>query len=184
MADVSEAGSTRSCGVGNCACLVQSQGGLGDTSGPRIDRIPPTRPPWWRRQYRELKKIIFLRPSTCPIDLFGPVANRRILKRLHAAFCLLVSYNTLARLSPRINYFLGAALRYYSSLYSSVDRRSSSECQRCRHASRRVDAASCRPAFLQQAASRPRRRPSSASACNGPSRRRPRRRPRARAAPR
>ena len=27
-------------------------GALGETSGPRIDRIPSTRPPWWRRQYR------------------------------------------------------------------------------------------------------------------------------------
>ena len=28
---------------------------LRETTGPRIDRIPSTRPPWWRRQYRELK---------------------------------------------------------------------------------------------------------------------------------
>ena len=49
---------------------------LGDPSGtgPRIDRIPPTRRPW-RRQYRDIKKLIFLTPNACPADVFGPVAN-------------------------------------------------------------------------------------------------------------
>ena len=89
--------SGRACGVGDCTCQLTTIGGLGDTSRPRIDRIPPTRPPWRRRQFRELKKIIFSAPSTCPIDLFGPVANGRILKRLQCAFrCLLVSYSPLA----------------------------------------------------------------------------------------
>ena len=54
-----------------------------ETSGPRIDRIPSTRPSWRDRQYRELKKIIFSPPSKCTIDLFGPLANRTVLKRLH-----------------------------------------------------------------------------------------------------
>ena len=75
----------RACGLGARARLVATLGGLRETSGPRIDGIPSTRPPWWRRQYRELKKIRFLTPSKCPIDLFGPVANGTILKRLHAA---------------------------------------------------------------------------------------------------
>ena len=79
-------GSRRACAVGDCPCLVPTLGGLGDTSGPRIDRFPLTRAPWWRRQYRELKKLVFSAPSTCPIDLFGPVANRTVLKRLHGAF--------------------------------------------------------------------------------------------------
>ena len=52
-----------------------------ETSGPRIDRIPSTRPPWRDRQYRELKKIFFSPPTKCPIGLFGPLANRTILKR-------------------------------------------------------------------------------------------------------
>ena len=65
-------GSRRACGVGVCARLVATLSDLRKTSGPRIDRIPPTRPPWRRRQYRELKKLIFLAPSMCPIDLFGP----------------------------------------------------------------------------------------------------------------
>jgi hypothetical protein len=82
---VSTDGSARACGVGDCARLVPSLSGPRETSGPQIDRIPATRPPWRDRQYRELKKIIFLAPSKCPIDLFGPVANRTILKRLHAA---------------------------------------------------------------------------------------------------
>ena len=42
--------------------------------------------PWRGRQFRELKKIIFSAPSKCPIDLFGPVANGKILKRLQVAF--------------------------------------------------------------------------------------------------
>ena len=77
-------GSRRACGIGDCTRLVPTLGDPRETSGPRIDRIPPTRPPWRRRQYRELKKLIFSPPRKCPIDLFGPLANRRILKRLHA----------------------------------------------------------------------------------------------------
>ena len=77
------AGSARARGVGDCTCLLPTLNDLGETSGPRIDRIPPTRPPWWRRQYRDIKKLIFLAPSKCPIDLFGPLANGRILERLH-----------------------------------------------------------------------------------------------------
>ena len=37
-------GSRRACGVGACACLVTTLGGPWETSGPRIDRIPPARP--------------------------------------------------------------------------------------------------------------------------------------------
>ena len=87
------------CGVGACACLILTLGNPRETSGPRIDRIPSTRPPWRRRQYRELKKIFFSPPGKCIIDLFGPVANGRILKQLHGAvcsLCALVSYKPLA----------------------------------------------------------------------------------------
>ena len=73
------------CGVGACTCIVPTLGDPKDTSWAGIDRIPPTRPPWWHRQYRELKKIFFSAPSKCPIDLFGPVANRTVLERLHDA---------------------------------------------------------------------------------------------------
>ena len=79
---VSTDGSARACGVGDCACIVPTLGDAGETSGPRIDRIPPTRPPWRRRQFRELKKLIFLAPSKCCIDLLGPVANRTVFKRV------------------------------------------------------------------------------------------------------
>ena len=78
-------GSRRACGVGACARLLPTKSGLRETSGPRIDRIPATRPPWRRRQYREVKKLFFSAPSKCPIDLFGPAANRTTLKRLHCA---------------------------------------------------------------------------------------------------
>ena len=68
-------GSARACGVGDNPCLVPTLGDPGETSGPRIDRIPSTRPSRRDRQYRELKKLFFSPPSKCPIDLFGPVAN-------------------------------------------------------------------------------------------------------------
>ena len=78
-------GSAHACGVGDCTRLLPTLDALRETSGPRIDRIPPTRRPWRRRQYRDIKKLIFLTPSKCPIGLFGPVANQTTLKRLHAA---------------------------------------------------------------------------------------------------
>ena len=78
-------GSARACGVGDCTCLLPTLGVFGETSGPRIDRLPPTRPPWRRRPYRDFKKLIFLAPSKCLIDLFGPVSNWRILKRVPRA---------------------------------------------------------------------------------------------------
>ena len=81
---VSTDGSARACGVGDCTCIVPTIGDPRETSGSRIDRIPPARPPWWRRQYRELKKLFFSAPSTCPIGLFGPVANGTILNSCRA----------------------------------------------------------------------------------------------------
>ena len=68
-------GSRRACGVGACACIVQTLSELRETSGPRIDKIPLARPTPLARQYRKLKKLIFLAPSKSLIDLFGPVAN-------------------------------------------------------------------------------------------------------------
>ena len=38
------------------------------------------------RQYRDIKELIFSAPSKCPIDLFGPLANGTILKRLLGEF--------------------------------------------------------------------------------------------------
>ena len=84
-------GSRRACGVGACARLLPTKSDPWETSGPQIDRIPSTHPPWRRRQYRELKKLIFSAPRKCPIDLFGPVASRTVLKRLHAAFRVLLA---------------------------------------------------------------------------------------------
>ena len=79
-------GSRRACGVGACARLVATLGAPRETPGPRIDRFPSTRPPWCRRQYRDIQKLIFLAPRKCPIDLFGPLANRAVLERLIVAF--------------------------------------------------------------------------------------------------
>ena len=80
---VSIDGSAHACGVGACPCRVPTLSDPGETSGPWIDRIPPSRPSWRDRQYRELKKYFFSPPSKCPIDLFGPLANGTELKRLH-----------------------------------------------------------------------------------------------------
>ena len=81
-------GSRRACGVGDCPRPVPTLGVSRETAGPRIDRIPSTRPPWRDGQYRELKKLFFSPSSKCPIALFGPLANGTILKRLHVAFGL------------------------------------------------------------------------------------------------
>ena len=70
-------------GVGDCPRLISTLGDPWETTGPRIDKVPLARPPWWRRQYRDIKQFIFLAPSKCPIDLFGPVSNGTILKQLH-----------------------------------------------------------------------------------------------------
>ena len=98
LADVSHVGSALVRGVGDCTCIVPTPNGLRGTSGPRIDRNPPTRPPWRRRQFRELKKLIFSAPRKCPIELFGPRANRTLLKQLQCAFrvCMLVSYTAIS----------------------------------------------------------------------------------------
>ena len=47
------AGSTGACGVGDYPSLEPILGSPWETSGPRIDRIPPARPSWRDRRYRE-----------------------------------------------------------------------------------------------------------------------------------
>ena len=83
LGDVSYSGSG---GVGDCPRLIPTLGDPWETAGPRIDKIPLARPPWWRRQYRDIEKLFFLGPSKCPIGLFGPGANRTILEQLQFAF--------------------------------------------------------------------------------------------------
>ena len=46
LADVSLAGSGGVRGVGDCTCIVPTLSALREASGPQIDRIPPTRPPY------------------------------------------------------------------------------------------------------------------------------------------
>ena len=72
---VSTDGSGRARGIGAYLRLVPTLCDLRETSGPRIDRIPPTRPPWWRRQYRDIKKLMCSAHRKCPIGLCGPVSN-------------------------------------------------------------------------------------------------------------
>ena len=55
MGDVSYSRSGGVGGVGDCTRLDPILSDPWETSGPRIDRFPPTRPPWWDRQYRELQ---------------------------------------------------------------------------------------------------------------------------------
>ena len=78
-------GSRRACGVGACARLVATLGAPRETTGPRIDRFPPTRPSWWRRHYRDIQKLIFLAPRSRPICLLGPLTDRTMLKWLQVA---------------------------------------------------------------------------------------------------
>ena len=93
-------GSRRACGVGACARLLPTKSGPWETSGPQIDRIPSTRPSWRDRQYRELKKLIFLASNTCPIDLTGPVSNRTTLKQLHDVFFKIKNLTAVLSDSP------------------------------------------------------------------------------------
>ena len=93
-------GSRHACGVGACTCIVPTLGDPRDTSSTGIDRIPLARPPLpMAPDEPRIEKKSFSAPSTCPIDFFGPLANRAILKRLHVAFWsgLLVSYKPLAQ---------------------------------------------------------------------------------------
>jgi hypothetical protein len=62
LGDVSYVGSGRVGGVGDCTRPMSTLGAPGETSGPRIDRFPSTRPPWRHRQFCELKKLFFLGP--------------------------------------------------------------------------------------------------------------------------
>ena len=79
---------------------------------------PPTRPPWWRRQSCELKKLIFLPPRKCPIDLFGPVANATILKRLQAARIFASVLHTASEPSRRARLWLLRAQRQLNAATS------------------------------------------------------------------
>ena len=82
-------------------CTVPTLGDPRETCLTGIDRIKPARPAWTMGRSRpRIKKIPFLAPSTCPIALFGLLANGRLLKRLHDTFIFLrlVSDSPLARL--------------------------------------------------------------------------------------
>jgi hypothetical protein len=67
LGDISYTGSGGLGGTGDCTRPLPTKNDSRETSGPRIDRIPPTRPPWWRRQYRELKKNFFRPPGSVPL---------------------------------------------------------------------------------------------------------------------
>ena len=83
---VDYAPSPGACGVGACTCIVATLGDPRETSLAGIDRIQPARPAVASSASAPRnKKLLFLAPSTCPIDLFGPVANRTVLKRLHGS---------------------------------------------------------------------------------------------------
>ena len=62
---------------------------------------PPTRPSWRDRQYRELKKLFFSPPRKCPIDPFGPLANRTVLEQLHGALLRSQATGSSARVLQR-----------------------------------------------------------------------------------
>ena len=61
---VSIDGSARACGVGACPRLIRPKNDPREISGLQIDRIPSTRPPWWRRQYMLIRTRLF---QQCPV---------------------------------------------------------------------------------------------------------------------
>ena len=56
-------GSRRARGVGDCPCLVPTVSDPGETSGPRIDRIPTDALAMAASSISRIKKIIFLAPQ-------------------------------------------------------------------------------------------------------------------------
>jgi hypothetical protein len=60
----------------------QPQGDLRTTNRQPSTDAPAMVGHWWRRQNRDIKKLIFSAPSKCPIDRFGPLANRTTFKQL------------------------------------------------------------------------------------------------------
>ena len=102
-------GSRRACGVGACARLLPTKSGPWETSGrPQIDRIPSTRPPWWLRQYRELKKLIFRPPLRVPLISLDHERTERY------------SYDCMALRSPKTGPWLAAAPPRGRALYEGV----------------------------------------------------------------
>ena len=103
---VDYAPSPGACAIGDCTCIVSTLGDPGEASWAGIDRFPPARPPWsTAASSPRIKKKSFSAPSTCPIDLFGPVANRSVLKRLHGragCVCLLVSLQDASKLDSAL----------------------------------------------------------------------------------
>jgi hypothetical protein len=73
------------CSVGDCTRLVPTLSDPRETCGPQIDSIPPVR---LTTSAPRIKKLIFSPPNKCLIDLFGPVSNRSLLKKLLGAFSL------------------------------------------------------------------------------------------------
>ena len=84
------------------------------------------------RQYRDVKKLIFLAPRSRRIDLFGPVANGRILKRLRvAARTATTVYFTTASLIRRM---LRAVARVRNRIISMLARLKATREKSIRHA--------------------------------------------------
>ena len=96
MGDVYFVGSARVGGVGDCARLVPTLGGLGNTSGQQINRIPQARPSWWESSISRIKKNNFFAPQEVSYCSLGTSIERKDTKRLLVAFILLVSYKPLA----------------------------------------------------------------------------------------
>ena len=81
---------------GSLAVQSRSRENAGALGALRLQQLPSLFEPW----QRVIEMVMRSRPEPAPrpIDLFGPVANRKILKRfLSLACCLLESYMPLAR---------------------------------------------------------------------------------------
>ena len=98
LVDVSEARSAHVCGIGDCIRLVPTLSDPRETSGPRIDRIPPAR--LTKCLSTANQEINFSAPNKCPIDQFGTVSNRTIRKQMYVAFPVLVKSTRRVSRSP------------------------------------------------------------------------------------
>ncbi len=120
---VDYAPSPGACGVGACTCTVPTLDASRDTSPARMDRIQPAWPPWPVEAPRpRIKKNHFSAPSTCPIDPFGPLANRTILERLHVAFLYASVLQALARCACKAR---GCRQSAYRDIYALSNARCS-----------------------------------------------------------
>ena len=97
LGDVSYSGSG---GVGDCPRLISTLGDPRETSGPRIDRIPLTRPSWWRRQLATQEIYCFWHPVRGPLVSLDHERTERYSKSCSRSSLLASVLHRYDRSSP------------------------------------------------------------------------------------